>query len=50
MFSPENCNHNYPKHKVTSSGPKPKDISFSIIFDKEKHQILTSEKLESANV
>ena len=50
-------NYNFPESEVTSldvlfcqtNSPNPKDIQFNIIYDKEKHQIITSEKLKTAN-
>ncbi len=33
-----------------SNSPKPKDVLFIILHDKEKQQILTFENLEPANV
>lgn len=33
-----------------TNSPNPKDIQFTITYDKEKHQILIFEKLETANV
>lgn len=32
------------------NSPNPKDLQLNIMYDKEKHQILTFEKLERANV
>lgn len=49
---------NVPQPTPTSSmanfsppnSPNPKDLQLNIMYDKEKHQILTFEKLERANV
>lgn len=33
-----------------SNGPKPKNIQFTLVYDKWKHQVFSFEKLETANI
>lgn len=50
-----NARHNFPPPNVTGylfcliNSPKPKDTECAMIYNKEKEQILTTEKLEPAN-
>lgn len=54
----KNTHYNFSQPKVVCSYilfcpiniTKPKDIQFTIVYDKEKDQMLTSEKLEAPNV
>ncbi len=54
----KNVRHSFPEAEVTSSNslfyltnsPKPKDIQFTFIYDEEKHQIITFQNLEPADV
>lgn len=54
----ENVCYNIPQPKVMfppylfylTISPKPKDIVFTIMYEKEKDQNLTSEKLEPASI
>lgn len=58
MVNKEIACHDFPEPKVTSSdyffytsnSSKPKDTQFTLIYGKEKQQILRSERLEPADV